>query len=65
MVGSDGTFITKCFTKWSKATESSAKNNKLLKYQLSNSHKQAVARAEMRSGVERRGSVFTQLQVVQ
>ena len=54
--GSDGTFITKPFTKWSKATGSSAKNNKLLKHQLSNSHKQAVARAEMCSEVERRGS---------
>ena len=28
--GSDGTFITKPFTKWSKATGSAAKNNKLL-----------------------------------
>ena len=27
--GSDGTFITKPFTKWSKATGSAAKNNKL------------------------------------
>lgn len=60
--GSDGTFIMKPFTKWSKATGSSAKNNKLLKHQLSNSHRQAVARAEMCSEVERRGSVFTQLQ---
>ena len=59
---SDGTFISKPFTKWSKATGSSAKNNKLLKHQLSNSHRQAVSQAEMCNEVERRGSVFTQLQ---
>ena len=41
--GSDGTFITKPFTKWSKATGSYAKNNKLLKHKLLNSHWQAVA----------------------
>ena len=60
--GSDGTFISKLFTKWSKATGSSAKNNKLLKHQISNSHRQAVPPAEMCNDVERRGSVFTQLQ---
>ena len=49
---SDGTFISKPFTKWSKATGSSAKNNKLLKYQLSNSHRQAVSQAEMCNEVE-------------
>ena len=59
--GSDGTFITKPFTKWSKATGSTAKNNKLLKHQQSKAHKQAVAEAEMCDQVERRGSVFTQL----
>ena len=59
---SDGTFISKPFTKWSKATESSAKNNKLLKHQLSNSHRQAVFQAEMCNEVDRRGSVFTQPQ---
>ena len=52
----------KPFTKWSMATGSSAKNNKLLKHQLSNSHRQAVSQAEMCNEVERRGSVFTQLQ---
>ena len=60
--GSDETFISKPFTKWSKATGSSAKNNKLLKHQLSNSDKQVVSQAEMCNEVERRGSVFTQLQ---
>ena len=60
--GSDGTFISKPFTKWRKATGSSAKNNKLLKHQLSNSHRQAVFQAEICNEVERRGSVFTQLQ---
>ena len=56
--GSDGTFITKPFTKWSKATGSTVKNNKLLKHQQSNSHRQAVAEDEMH---DKRGSVFTQL----
>ena len=60
--GSDGTFISKPFTKWSKATGSSTKNNELLKHQLSNSHRQAVSQAEMCNEVEGRGSVFTQLQ---
>ena len=59
--GSDGTFITKPFTKWRKATGSTAKNNKLLKHQQSKSHRQAVAEAEMCNEVEKRGSVFTQL----
>ena len=43
--GSDGTFITKPFTKWSKATGSTVKNNKLLKHQQSNSHRQTVEEA--------------------
>ena len=60
--GSDGTFISKLFTKWSKATGSSAKDNKLLTYQLSNTHRKAVSQAEMCNEVERSGSVFTQLQ---
>ena len=59
--GSDGTFITKPFTKWSKATGSSAKNNRLLKHQQSNGHRQAVAEAEMCAQSEKSGSVFTQL----
>jgi len=58
--GSDGTFITKPFTKWSKATGSNSRN-KLLKHQQSTSHRQAVARAEVNADVERRGSAFTQL----
>ena len=57
-----GTFISKPFTKWSKATGSSAKNNKLLRHQLLNSHRQAVSQAEMCNEVERKVSVFTQLQ---
>ena len=58
---SDGTFISKPFTKWSKATGTSAKNNKLLKHLLSsNPHRQAVSQAKMCNEVERRGSVFTQ-----
>ena len=59
--GSDGTFITKPFCKWSKATGTSVKNNKLLKHQQSNSHRQAVAQANMSAQVAKRGSVFTQL----
>ena len=58
--GSNCTFITKPFTKWSKATGSNS-GNKLLKHQQSTSHRQAVARAEMNADVERRGSAFTQL----
>ena len=42
-------------------TGSTVKNNKLLKHQQSNSHRQAVAEAEMCDQVEKRGSVFTQL----
>ena len=49
------------FTKWSKAKGSTVKNNNLLKQQQSNSHRQAVAEAEMCDQVEKRGSVFTQL----
>ena len=60
--GSDGTFISKPFTKWSKATGSTAKNKKLLKHQLSVAHRQAVSQAEMASQVEKRGSVVSQLQ---
>lgn len=56
--GSDGMFITKPFTRWSKATGSSAKNNKLLKHQQSNGHGQE---AEMCAQAEKSGSVFTQL----
>ena len=59
---SGGTFFSKPFTKGNKATGSSAKDNKLLMYQLSNTHRQAVSQAEMCNEVERRGSVFTQLQ---
>ena len=39
---------------------SSAKN-KMLKHQQSNSHRQAIAEAEMCVQAEKRGSVFTQL----
>ena len=50
--GSDGMFIRKPFTNWSKATGSSSKTNKLLKHQESKSHKVAIAEAEMSSTVE-------------
>ena len=60
--GNDGTFISKPFSKWSKATGSTAKNNKLLKHETSNSHREAVCQAEMNSQVEKRGSVVSQLQ---
>ena len=36
--------------------------NKLLKHQLSNSHRQVVSQVEMYNEVERRGLLFTQLQ---
>ena len=60
--GSDGTFILKPFTKWSKATGSTANNNKLLKHKLTIAHRQAVSHAEMATQVEKRGSVVSQLQ---
>ena len=60
--GSYGIFFSKPFTKWIKATGSSDKNNKLLNYQLSNSHRQAVSQAEICNEVERTESVFNQHQ---
>eukprot|EP00118_Oscarella_pearsei_P010818 m.68553 g.68553 ORF g.68553 m.68553 type:complete len:765 (+) comp35534_c0_seq2:451-2745(+) len=59
--GSDGTFVNKPFTKWSKAYCREAKNNKLLKHQESKAHREAVVESELSSEVERRGSVVTQL----
>ena len=59
--GSDWTFIIKPFTKWSKSTGSSAKNNKLLKHQQSNAHRQAVTDVKMCAQSKKSGSVYTQL----
>ncbi|XP_065907811.1 zinc finger MYM-type protein 1-like [Dysidea avara] len=59
--GSDGVFITKPFIKWSKATGSTKKNNRLLKHQESQAHKLAISQAELCENMTCRGSVYTQL----
>lgn len=50
--GSDGTYISKPFTKWRIVTGSTAKNNKLLKHQQSAAHRQALSQSEMESQLE-------------
>lgn len=61
--GSDGTFISKPFLNFKKATGFSSKHNKLLKHEESESHRKAKAFHSAREESLRQGTVFNQLHV--
>jgi len=61
--GSDGTFITKPFTNFSKATGVLPKHNKLLKHEQSEGHRKAKGLIACSDQSQRNGSVLEQMYV--